>query len=156
MSKDKKDHDGKKVTIGVDLDGTLARYEGWVHHTDIGSPIPMMVSRVKKWLENGYSVWVFTARMNADDPAIHPEIENSIRDWCKKHIGQELPVTGKKLLSFTVMYDDRARHVTPNIGTTSIEEIIRRFSNEHIEEEWLTQALETLNELQDEIHGTHF
>ena len=33
-------------TIAVDLDGTLARYDGWKGIDHIGDPIPLMVSRV--------------------------------------------------------------------------------------------------------------
>ena len=36
--------------IGVDLDGTLAHYEGWQGETHIGAPISAMVERVKRWL----------------------------------------------------------------------------------------------------------
>ena len=35
--------------IGVDLDGTLAKYSTW-NNGQIGDPIPAMVERVKKWL----------------------------------------------------------------------------------------------------------
>jgi hypothetical protein len=34
--------------IGVDLDATLARYDGFKGETIIGEPIPLMVNRVKR------------------------------------------------------------------------------------------------------------
>jgi hypothetical protein len=37
--------------IGVDLDGVLAKMEGWNGPYEIGEPVPAMVDRVKKWLE---------------------------------------------------------------------------------------------------------
>lgn len=39
--------------IGVDLDGTLAHYDGWKGADHIGEPIPAMVERVKQWLSEG-------------------------------------------------------------------------------------------------------
>lgn len=35
-----------KGWIGVDLDGTLAHYEGWKGVEHIGEPIPAMVERI--------------------------------------------------------------------------------------------------------------
>ena len=49
--------------IGVDLDGTLAEYNGWQGPANIGAPIPAMVERVKAWLEEGRDVRIFTARV---------------------------------------------------------------------------------------------
>jgi hypothetical protein len=48
--------------IGVDLDGTLAHYDGWKGADHIGAPIPAMVERVKGWLAEGKTVKIFTAR----------------------------------------------------------------------------------------------
>lgn len=39
--------------IGVDLDATLAEYNGWVHEPHIGPPIPAMVTRIKQGLADG-------------------------------------------------------------------------------------------------------
>jgi len=39
--------------IGVDLDGTLAHYEGFKGAQHIGEPISPMVERVKRWLAEG-------------------------------------------------------------------------------------------------------
>ena len=38
--------------IGVDLDGTLAHYDGWKGIEHVGPPIPAMLARVKYWLEH--------------------------------------------------------------------------------------------------------
>lgn len=42
--------------IGVDLDGTLARYDGWVGITHISDPVPAMQDRVVRWLDQGIDV----------------------------------------------------------------------------------------------------
>lgn len=49
--------------IGVDLDGTLAHYDGWKGETHIGKPIPLMLARVKRWLAEGKEVRI--VRRNA-------------------------------------------------------------------------------------------
>lgn len=96
--------------IGVDLDGTLAEYGGWQGPDSIGKPIPLMLGRVKKWLERGEEVRIFTAR--ASLPAQVEPVER----WCKKHIGVVLPVTCMKDSGMIELWDDRAIQVIPNTG----------------------------------------
>lgn len=71
----------------MDLDGTLAIYDGWVTETHIGAPIPEMVDRVKTWLAAGVDVKIFTARVSIEDPDIRVEIAKAIGVWCVEHIG---------------------------------------------------------------------
>lgn len=56
--------------IGVDLDGTLAKFTEWQEDGGIGEPIQPMIDRVKDWLKNGQEVRIMTARANAK--VIHP------------------------------------------------------------------------------------
>lgn len=42
--------------IGVDLDGTLAHYDGWKGVEHVGHPVPLMLARVQRWIESGYAV----------------------------------------------------------------------------------------------------
>src|SRR5687767_12144507 len=67
--------------IGVDLDGTLAYYDGWKGPGHIGKPVPAMAKRVRKWLEQGCDVRIFTAR------ACEPERVHYIEAWCETHFG---------------------------------------------------------------------
>lgn len=97
---------------GVDLDGTLAVYDGWQGPYHIGEPIPLMVERVKKWLAKGEWVKIFTARVCDGDPKTRLAIE----DWCEKHIGQRLEVTNMKDYGMIEIWDDRAVQVIPNTG----------------------------------------
>ena len=98
--------------IGVDLDGTLAHYEGWVGLGHIGEPIDPMVARVKKWLGEGTEVRIFTARAyRADDAEIA-----AIQDWVEKHIGYRLAVTCTKDYGMIELWDDRAIRVRTNHG----------------------------------------
>lgn len=103
--------------IAVDLDGTLAHYTGWKNFRDIGDPIPLMLERVKKWLKQGKTVKIFTARVAIDDPIALLEIEGAIRAWCLKHIGQELEITCKKDMTMIELWDDRCIQVVPNFGS---------------------------------------
>ena len=102
--------------IGVDLDGTLAKYNG-PGKCNIGRPIKLMVRRVKEWLGQGKSVRIFTARVSSTVP-LHRRLDQvtSIGRWCKKHIGVELPVTAEKDNTMVELWDDRAVRVELNTG----------------------------------------
>lgn len=125
--------------IGVDLDGTLAEYNGWVGPTEIGAPIPLMVNRVQDWLAEGQEVRIFTARafplgLVAKHEVLVPQgfvtecgllthnvltayaAVDAIRKWCKQHIGEILPVTCIKDFAMYQLWDDRAVQVEPNTG----------------------------------------
>jgi hypothetical protein len=107
--------------IGVDLDGTLAHYDGWVSENHIGEPIKPMVNRVKKWLAEGQEVRIFTARVHGHlKPIIGGGLSDTItpiENWCIKHIGQILEVTNVKDFGMIELWDDRAVQVIPNTGT---------------------------------------
>ena len=99
--------------IGVDLDCTLAEYHGWKGKDEpIGKSIPLMIERVKRWLDKGKTVKIFTARVDGDDGTQ----EKLIKEWCKEHIGQELEVTNVKTRSMYELWDDRAVSVEKNTG----------------------------------------
>jgi hypothetical protein len=104
-----------KQWIGVDLDGTLAEYHGWINAMHIGKPIPKMVARVKRMLADGKTVKIFTARVTLD--AGKEEITANIRRWCKEHIGAELEVTNVKDFGMIDLYCDRCKQVVKNKGT---------------------------------------
>lgn len=116
--------------IGVDLDGCLAEYHGWVNSFTIGKPVPLMIARVKRWIADGEDVRVFTARVDGGEAA-HADgvdeatvqryrdveaIRTMIQDWCEEHIGVRLPVTNRKDYGMKTLYDDRCVQVEPNTG----------------------------------------
>lgn len=113
-----------KGWIGVDLDGTLAHYDVWRGETHIGEPIIPMVERVKKMLEDGVDVRIFTARVYepmdasglAPEPITRRDARQAIEAWCLKHIGRVLPVTNIKDYAMVTLYDDRAIQVIQNTG----------------------------------------
>lgn len=119
--------------IGVDLDGTLARYDKWVSPSHIGEPIPAMVDRVKKWLSEGKQVKIFTARvfpLNTvfqDLPSYAHRTKEALEAWyaidawVKEQFGQSLQITCMKDYHGYEFWDDRAVQVIPNTGTPLYE-----------------------------------
>lgn len=117
---------GVRGWIGVDLDGTVATYNGWYGEGFIGAPIPSVVERIKAILQDGrVDVKIFTARVSGDDPEEVRLVEQAVKDWCKKHIGQELEVTCKKDYAMIELWDDRAKQVIPNTGIF-LEELLEQ------------------------------
>jgi len=109
--------------IGVDLDGTLARYDGWKGPEHIGEPVQPMLDRVKEWIGEGKEVRIFTARAWAptlfDDPERNVEAQiavQAIKKWLRKHGLPDLKVTCVKDYGMIELYDDRAVQVRMNTG----------------------------------------
>ena len=96
--------------IGVDLDGTLAHYEGWRGPEHIGEPIAPMMERVRQWLEAGQIVKIFTARAHL------PEQIPYVKAWLAKHGLPDLEVTNAKDFGMVELWDDRCMQVIPNTG----------------------------------------
>lgn len=98
--------------IGVDLDGTLAQYDGWrgIHH--IGQPVPAMLNRVRQWIAEGkYEVRIFTARVGEG-----PEQVSFIQDWLESLGLPRLQVTATKDFEMIELWDDRCVAVESNTG----------------------------------------
>jgi len=109
--------------IGVDLDRTLAKYDKWRGSEHIGEPIPLMLNRVKEWLNEGRNVKIFTARVSSNNPERIYSLY-IINKWCEKHIGQVLEVTSEKDYGMIELYDDRCKQIIPNTGVL-IEEYLQ-------------------------------
>lgn len=113
--------------IGVDLDGTLAEYNGWVGPDHIGDPIPKMKARVLDWIEKGFRVKIMTARVHPSQPD-NEQRKASIQKWLAKHIYPECPIwfrepwpcelelTHEKDFLMLELWDDRCVQVIPNTG----------------------------------------
>ena len=106
--------------IGVDLDGTLAHYTAWKGPDHIGEPVPLMLDRVSRWLAEGRTVKIFTARVAGHGLPILGEglmdCISPIKAWCQQHLGQELEVTNNKDFGMIELWDDRAISVETNQG----------------------------------------
>lgn len=96
--------------IGVDLDGTLACDVGFWGDGKIGSPIPAMMARVKKWVAEGKTVKVFTARASS------PKQVAAIKKWLALHGLPDLEITNVKDRLMIELWDDRCVQVSYNTG----------------------------------------
>ncbi len=97
--------------IGVDLDGTLAKYTTWKGIDHIGTPIPLMVKRINNWIEAGYTVKIMTARASV------PNGSQPVEAWLAKHGLPPLEVTNQKDFEMLELWDDKAIQVVANTGT---------------------------------------
>lgn len=107
----------KSGWIGCDLDGCLAEYHGY-GDGKIGKPVPKMLERVKKWIEDGQEVRIMTARAatgNSDDI-------KAIEDWLEENDIGGLAITNEKDYEMILLYDDRCVQVEKNTGRIIGEE----------------------------------
>jgi hypothetical protein len=106
--------------IGVDFDGTLARYESWeANGLTPGEPVPLMLERVKTWLRQGADVRIFTARVwpGEEDNRSNADAQREIIGaWLEQHLGRRLPITHCKDYGMVELWDDRAVQIVPNTG----------------------------------------
>ncbi|MDG4856420.1 hypothetical protein [Mesorhizobium sp. WSM4982] len=103
--------------IGVDLDGTLAAYDGWKGLTHIGKPVPAMVERIKLWLAEGWEVRIFTARVSDGQDALEVRLfRDTLKRWLLSVGLPPLEVTNVKDFHMVELWDDRAVTVEPNTG----------------------------------------
>ncbi len=100
--------------IGVDLDATLAVYDGWKGELVIGEPIKVMVDRVLSWIEDdGLEVRIFTARVSGEDSTT---VRLAIKEWLKRAGLPNLKVTNVKDYQMLELWDDRCVQVEANTG----------------------------------------
>jgi len=105
--------------IGIDLDGTLAYYDGiWRGIEHIGKPIKPMIDFVKDLVSQGKKIKIFTARAKNKDtiPYIHK--------WLKENNLPKFEVTNEKDFGMIMLYDDRCMQVITNSG-----EIVKKREN---------------------------
>jgi GNAT superfamily N-acetyltransferase len=109
--------------VGVDLDGTLAEEQDPFDPLTIGRPVPEMVEKVKKALEDGVEVRVFTARLA--DKGLREKIKQAIREYTREHVGRELDSTSEKDPGLREIWDDKARRVRKDEGTFALRGSLR-------------------------------
>lgn len=115
---------GGSPWIGVDLDGTLARdlnSRRGEDREEIGSPIEPMLTRVKKWIAEGRTVKIFTARASS------PRQVAAIKEWLVSCGLPDLEVTNVKDHRMTELWDDRCVQVTTNLG----QPVVKKAGSSH-------------------------
>jgi histidinol phosphatase-like enzyme len=103
----------KKAHIALDLDGTLAYYDGY-KNGEIGKPIPKMLEQLKSWLAKGYKVSIFTARLSHTGEAAKQTA--LIEKFLEENGLPKLNITCTKMYYFTHFVDDKAYHAEKNKG----------------------------------------
>ena len=103
--------------IGFDLDGTLAKYDGWKGIEHIGEPVDTMVIIAKMLHRIGKKIKVITARVAPrDDGEGGDKAKKYVEAWCKKNLGFVPEITYEKDASMAALFDDRAVAVEQNTG----------------------------------------
>jgi len=107
----------KSGWIGVDFDGTLSHYDKWRGPFHFGEPIMPMVEQIRKVLDMGYEVRIFTARVSSVGEIDKLEVIEAIQDWLQEKCAlPRLNVTCVKDFQCIEIWDDRAMHVPHNSG----------------------------------------
>ena len=126
---------------GFDLDGTLAKYDGWQGIDHVGEPVGPIVELMKKMQAKGLKVKILTARVaprDVTETKPNPYLENHwciesptdmpwamkpvwtalefIQDWCRKVLGFVPEITHQKDHLMLNLFDDRVTQVEPNTG----------------------------------------
>lgn len=130
-----------KGWYGFDLDGTLAKYDGWKGIDSIGAPVAPMVKLIRQMHDEGKVVKIMTARVA---PKEKPEVKPNpyregnwciqepdvqtwalkdewtplefIQEWCYRVLGFVPEVVYQKDHLMLELYDDRVKQVVPNEG----------------------------------------
>ncbi|MEK0324867.1 MAG: hypothetical protein QQN63_04105 [Nitrosopumilus sp.] len=106
--------------IGVDLDGTLAYYDDTYVVGQIGSVIEPMKRLVLDFIDKGYEVKIFTARVYSGSYAGRAnDVQKNylaIKQWLKENGLPDLEITCVKDYMMVELYDDRAVQVEKNTG----------------------------------------
>ena len=103
-----------KRIIAVDLDGTLAQYDGWKGIEHIGPVIPEVANAMERAQAEGAEVHLFTARVS--DPEDAAEAHQVISKWAEANNFNFASITAVKHKFFTEFWDDRAIQVIKNKG----------------------------------------
>lgn len=103
---------GKQI-IACDLDGTLAKYDGWKGKYHIGEVIHEVASAIAAAQKQGDEVWIHTARVSDPEDTESMEI---IHKWLSDNNIRVEGVTCVKFKFFTQFWDDRALQVIKNQG----------------------------------------
>jgi len=114
---------------GFDLDGTLAKYNGWKGIEHIGKPIKPMCDLAKRLHSEGKLIKIVTARVapnpltertvglvDEEGNVVYWSASRFIAEWCEKHLGFVPEVTHKKDPLMLWLVDDRTVQVEPNTG----------------------------------------
>jgi hypothetical protein len=118
-----------RKTVCVDLDGVLARYDGWKGEDHIGEPVPG-AAEFTHFLSRFARVVVFTTRVKADLadrlPGTTPEqLAERVKAWLDEHgfdYDEVYQGQGKPIAAAYI--DDRAVRLPTNPGLADFAEAL--------------------------------
>lgn len=104
--------------ILFDFDGTLSYYERYKPGV-YGPPNKEVFKWAKRFIEAGYDVKIFTARLDQDTHEAERREANGIMNWCIEHglvldDGSAPPITRQKSRRTHLIVDDRAFGIIKN------------------------------------------
>lgn len=104
--------------LAVDLDGTLAKYDGWKGEDHIGELIEPMAEKIIQRFNEGWQIAIFTARVSSNVLEENVRAERIIWAWLESNkIDMYINgITATKHKHFREFWDDRAFNVVPNTG----------------------------------------
>lgn len=105
-----------KEWVGFDLDGTLAKYDGWKGVEHIGEPVPVMVVIAYILHKFGKKIKILTARVAPRDGDNGSKAKKYVEKWCEENLGFVPEITYIKDASMIALFDDRACAVEQNTG----------------------------------------
>jgi len=123
-----KDYTKGERWIGVDLDGTLAKYDGWKGEDVIGDPVPGARELLVGLKARGFKIALWTSRMGGQNLFIRTDerdvkILGVLIEWLKKwHLDQYIDeiVPGKPIFYLTI--DDRT--IVPQKGFENLNHVL--------------------------------
>lgn len=116
-----------KKTIAVDMDGTIATYDGWRGMKHIGKPIRGAREFLQTLRDRGYRILIFTARTamrvkHTESKYSQQDLVDIVKEWLDKN---EMPYdaihTGDHKPSCSAFVDDRAVECRPQENANNPE-----------------------------------
>lgn len=106
------------IHIALDSDRTLAHYESSWRGSKIGPVFPKMLEKAKYWLNKGYRVSIFTARVSSKGRSLEQiqRQESMIRQFLIDNGLPLLEIISDKQPKFTHFVDDKAVVAIENTG----------------------------------------
>lgn len=118
-----------KKTVCVDLDGTIARYDGWKGIEHFGDPLPGAKEFLERLGEN-YKILIYTTRCNEQmNGEVPHQLRNRVEAWLQRHqLRYDDIHTGQGKPMCIAFIDDRAIMIKENVDwTPAYSDLILRF-----------------------------
>jgi hypothetical protein len=102
-----------QLVVAVDLDGTLASFNGWKGYFEIGKPMHKIINQIRVFKKQGAHIIIHTCRTTTPDNKAFPEVIECVKKWLRKNsvpFDEIWCSTGKPFAH--IYLDDRAVRVS--------------------------------------------